>query len=265
MLRRRLLSSTPLSRPRPTFIRNSSQTTHTRTMASSSLPKVKPYSQGQAKIRNSEPMKEGKWIGLEKIDWTDEDGKDRVWEMAVRKTTSEGGIDAVAIAALLRHPSKPVSLPIILQYRPPIRNICVELPAGLIDKGESPEKSAIRELYEETGYGGKEFEGRIEVLEVGSTIVSDPVRKPLANQPGMSKANMSLVTLQVELKEGEEEPTPHLDEGEHIDVRVVPVAELYSHLQAFEELGYTVDARLHHYAAGIEAAKKLFGQGSERL
>lgn len=31
--------------------------------------------------------------------------------MAVRKTTSEGGIDAVAIAALLRHPSKPVSLP----------------------------------------------------------------------------------------------------------------------------------------------------------
>ncbi|GAA6047063.1 hypothetical protein NBRC10513_001714 [Rhodotorula toruloides] len=256
MLLRRLLSSTPFCRPRPTFITYTSHTTHTRTMATSSLPKVKPYSQGQAKIRNSEPMKEGKWIGLEKIDWTDEDGKERVWEMAVRKTTSEGGIDAVAIAALLKHPSKPVSLPIILQYRPPIRNICVELPAGLIDKGESPEKSAIRELYEETGYGGKEFEGRIKVLEVGSTIVSDP---------GMSKANMSLVTLQVELREGEEEPTPHLDEGEHIDVRVVPVAELYSHLQAFEELGYTVDARLHHYAAGIEAAKKLFAQGSEKL
>ncbi|BGP28804.1 hypothetical protein JCM10296v2_000540 [Rhodotorula toruloides] len=259
MLLRRLLSSTPLSRPRPTFINHISHATHAthaRTMVSSSLPKVKSYSQGQAKIRNSEPMKEGKWIGLEKIEWTDEDGKDRVWEMAVRKTTSEGGIDAVAIAALLKHPSKPVSLPIILQYRPPIRNICVELPAGLIDKGESPEKSAIRELYEETGYGGKEFEGRIKVLEVGSTIVSDP---------GMSKANMSLVTLQVELKEGEEEPAPHLDEGEHIDVRVVPVAELYSHLQAFEELGYTVDARLHHYAAGIEAAKKLFGQGSEKL
>lgn len=31
--------------------------------------------------------------------------------------------------------------------------------------------------------------------------------------------------------------------GEHIDVRVVPVVELYAYLQAFEELGYTVDAR----------------------
>jgi ADP-ribose pyrophosphatase len=34
-----------------------------------------------------------------------------------------------------------------LQYRPPIQNICVELPAGLIDEGESPEQSGIRELY----------------------------------------------------------------------------------------------------------------------
>lgn len=76
--------------------------------------------------------------------------------------------------------------------------------------------------------------------------------------------------MQVQLKEGEEEPTPHLDEGEpvyvscspidqdtdvypcvllysfageHIDVRLVPVMELYAHLQAFEKLGYTVDAR----------------------
>jgi hypothetical protein len=29
----------------------------------------------------------------------------------------------------------------------------------------------------------------------------------------MSKANMVLATLEVQLKEGEEEPTPHLDEG----------------------------------------------------
>jgi len=31
--------------------------------------------------------------------------------MAARKTTSEGGIDAVAIVALLVHPSRPVSVP----------------------------------------------------------------------------------------------------------------------------------------------------------
>ncbi|GAA5972314.1 hypothetical protein JCM11641_002403 [Rhodosporidiobolus odoratus] len=213
-----------------------------------SLPQVKPFSQGDAKILNVGAMKEGKWVELQKIDWQDEDGKQRVWEMAARKTTAEGGIDAVAIAAILKHPKKPAAIPIILQYRPPIQNICVELPAGLIDKGESPETSAIRELYEETGYGGDAFEGRIKVVEMGGTVVSDP---------GMSKANMVLATLEVQLKEGEEEPAPHLDEGEHIDVRVVPVAELYAHLQAFEKLGYTVDARLHHYAAGIELARKF--------
>lgn len=62
----------------------------------------------------------------------------------------------------------------ILQYRPPIENVCVELPAGLIDEGESPEQAAVRELYEETGYGGDDFEGRVKVTELGSTIVSDP-------------------------------------------------------------------------------------------
>lgn len=81
-------------------------------------------------------MKQGKWIELQKIDWQDEDGKQRVrlplplpphppfppvvltlpslsqiWELAARKTTAEGGIDAVAIAALLKHPKKPTSIP----------------------------------------------------------------------------------------------------------------------------------------------------------
>jgi len=66
------------------------------------------------------------------------------------------------------------SLDSILQYRPPIQSICVELPAGLIDKGESPETSALRELYEETGYGGDAFKGRVKVVELGGTVVSDP-------------------------------------------------------------------------------------------
>lgn len=38
------------------------------------------------------------------------------------------------------------------QYRPPIGKIVIEVPAGLVDAGESPEQAAIRELKEETGY-----------------------------------------------------------------------------------------------------------------
>ena len=32
--------------------------------------------------------------------------------------------------------------------------VCIEIPAGLVDKGETAEQSAVRELKEETGYVG---------------------------------------------------------------------------------------------------------------
>lgn len=127
---------------------------------------------------------------------------------------------AVAIVALLRHPSRPLSIPIILQYRPPVDQICVELPAGLIDEEEGPGESAMRELVEETGYGGDAAAAR--VASVGQIVLSDP---------GMSRASMQLVTIEVDLKEGEEAPIAKLEDGEHIEVRITPLAELFGHLQ----------------------------------
>lgn len=41
---------------------------------------------------------------------------------------------------------------LIRQYRLSVESYTLELPAGQIDKNESPRKAAIRELYEETGY-----------------------------------------------------------------------------------------------------------------
>lgn len=40
------------------------------------------------------------------------------------------------------------------QYRPPVGRVTVEIPAGLIDAGETAEQCAERELKEETGYVG---------------------------------------------------------------------------------------------------------------
>jgi len=41
------------------------------------------------------------------------------------------------------------------QFRPPVGKVCIEVPAGLIDEGETPEEAAVRELKEETGYVGE--------------------------------------------------------------------------------------------------------------
>ncbi|TID24785.1 adp-ribose pyrophosphatase like protein [Venturia nashicola] len=185
------------------------------------------------------PSEEAKWIEFQKINWTDQEGKARVWEAANRKTRGSGGIDAVAIAPILLHPSKPPSVLIILQYRPPVQATCVEFPAGLIDGDETPETAALRELKEETGYSGK-------IVEMTPTIVSDP---------GLATANMQFAVVEVQLREGDAEPTQHLENGEHIERVVVPLAQLYEKLMAYsKEEGKIVDARLFHWAAGVHFA-----------
>lgn len=40
------------------------------------------------------------------------------------------------------------------QFRPPINKVVIEIPAGLVDEGETAADSAVRELKEETGYHG---------------------------------------------------------------------------------------------------------------
>lgn len=45
-----------------------------------------------------------------------------------------------------------------------------------------------------------------------------------------------MVTIVVQLKEGDEEPQQHLDEGEHIERRVVPLDQLYEKLQGMLSL-----------------------------
>lgn len=186
------------------------------------------------------PIDEARWITLKKIEFTDQMGKDRTWEVATRKTRGAAGVDAVAMGNILLHPSKPPSTMVVIQYRPPLDAYTVEWPAGLIDANETAEEAAVREFKEETGYDCR-------------LLSMSPVQSA---DPGMTNANMKMAMVEVQLKEGDEEPEQRLEDGEHIQRVVIPLAEFYDRLVEYSKQDrMIVAAKLFHFAHGMHFAQ----------
>lgn len=178
---------------------------------------------------------------LKKVDFIDQTGTTRTWEIAVRKTTSSSGVDAVAIGNILVSPSKPPSTLLVIQYRPPLDKYTVEWPAGLIDEGENAEQAAVREMREETGYEGR-------ILETCPVVASDP---------GLTNATLQLVMMEVKLKDDEAMPDQRLDDGELIERVIVPLKDLYATLLDWSRKErYMVAGKLFYFAAGMHFAQK---------
>ena len=187
------------------------------------------------------PNTSAKWVSLQKVDFVDQTGTSRTWEIAVRKTTSKSGVDAVAMGNIFIHPSKPPSTMLVIQYRPPVGKYTIEWPAGLIDEDETPEEAATREMKEETGYEGR-------ILDSGPVVASDP---------GLTNATLKLVMVEVKLNEGDNGmPDQKLDEGELIERVMVPLSELYDRLMKWAaDDKFMIAGKLFYFAAGMHFAK----------
>ncbi|CAK7240773.1 MAG: hypothetical protein STHCBS139747_002220 [Sporothrix thermara] len=183
---------------------------------------------------------DARWIALKRIQYVDQQGKSRTWEVATRKTRGKAGVDAVAMGNVLRHPSRPPATLLVIQYRPPLDAYTVEWPAGLVDAEETAEQAAVREFKEETGY------------DCRVTSVSPPQ----AADPGLSNANMQLVMVDVDLAEDDSvAPEQRLEDGEHIERVIVPLAQLYDRLVEYAARDrFVVAAKLFHFAAGMQFA-----------
>jgi ADP-ribose pyrophosphatase len=103
---------------------------------------------------------------------------------------------------------------LVRQYRPPLERMELGLPAGLVEEGEKPEAAARRELLEETGYSGGEWEA------LGA----------LASSPSL-KDNWAYLFL---ARGVEETSAPDPDEHELVETLRVPVGELLDLIQAGE-------------------------------
>lgn len=104
----------------------------------------------------------------------------------------------VAIAAL----TDENELLFVRQFRYPFKDVVLELPAGKLEKGESPLENGRRELLEETGAIGTSF------VSLGAQMVS----------PGFCDEVVHLYMCRVERFEKQ-----RLDEGEFLNVEKLPL------------------------------------------
>ena len=136
--------------------------------------------------------------------------------------------DYVSIVALTEEDE----ILLVRQYRPVTESYTLELPSGHVDVGELPEKTALRELLEETGYEA----GEIELI---GCLVPDTGR--LANRQWCYFApNVRLGQEALAIEEGielvvcsREELIDHITEGrlDHaLNLAVVLLAILKGHL-----------------------------------
>ncbi|PLB48950.1 nucleoside diphosphate-sugar hydrolase of the mutt family [Aspergillus steynii IBT 23096] len=185
---------------------------------------------------------EAEWKTLVKTTYLDPNGIQRTWESAERLTRpASSAVDGVGVLTIL-HKSTGPELLLQKQYRPPINQMVVEVPAGMVDAGETVEECAVRELKEETGYVG--------VAEKTSPI--------MYNDPGFSNTNFNLVHVNVDMSLPQNQnPQPELEDNEFIDCFTLPLSSLYEDLKRLEREGYAIDAGVGSLAEGIEVAKRF--------
>lgn len=107
----------------------------------------------------------------------------------------------VCVAAV----TKDRELLFVRQFRYPYHEICLELPAGKLEKGEDPAEAIKRELREETGCTGKnwQFQGN------------------LYPSPGYCGEIIRLWSCEVDKESGEQD----LDEDEFVECEKIPITK----------------------------------------
>ena len=95
---------------------------------------------------------------------------------------------------------------LIKQYRHGVQDVLWEIPGGVVERGEDPADGVKRELLEETGYKA-------------SKVI--PVGKFYPNPALQTNTMYAFLALDAE-KVGEQ----HLDDGEQIEVHLVPLDEV---------------------------------------
>ena len=180
---------------------------------------------GESSVLEEHLLYQGRWSNLVEFSYEDEKKQIRKWEGLHRKNNAE----AVIIIAKTEPSERYI---IIRQFRPPTNSYILEFPAGLVDKGETRDQTAIRELSEETGYVG-------EVEKISPRLYSSP---------GILSEAVSFAHMQVDENLPENQmPKAHNEPGEFITVFKKSVDEISEFFSQEISHGVKFDAKLYSY------------------
>lgn len=124
---------------------------------------------------------------------------------------------------------------LIRQYRHGVQDVLWEIPGGIVDDGEDPMEGVKRELLEETGYTAKEFV---------------QVAKLYPNPALQTNSMYCFLALGAEKVDGQS-----LDDGEDIEVHLVPLNELIEMTRRGEFVHALMVAALFHAVTWLNDQK----------
>ena len=116
------------------------------------------------KYTNIHKLSDNKFLNLFHLDALTDSGRPFDYFFVSRRKadnikllTGDSAAEGVVIYPVLRE--DPEKIVLIRQYRYPLGDHLYELPAGLIDEGETPDAAAVREMKEETGLSCEVYAG----------------------------------------------------------------------------------------------------------
>ncbi|HUX22249.1 MAG TPA: NUDIX hydrolase [Spirochaetia bacterium] len=173
------------------------------------------------RITEERTLHSQKWTLLKEVKFLDTQGAEHSWTF-IERTNNQKAVVIVPVT------EESHSLILIRQFRVPFAREVVEFPAGLVDPGESPEATAVRELAEETGYRGT-IEG------IGPEV---------STSAGITTETVTMVYMRV----GEQPAAAQRLEGaERIEVMKVARENQGAFLQNMIEEGVLLDAKVYVY------------------
>lgn len=174
-------------------------------------------------MKNLVKLTDERWVNLFSVEF-DNKGHTGRWVFASRKKTPHTGrsSDAVIIVPVLRNPGEPARLVMIREFRLPVGDYVIGLPAGLIEEGEDVAETVRREIHEETG---------LELVKI------EKLTAPLFSSSGLTDEAAAMAFVEVR---GDPAKGPNLEGSECLEVMYLDLEQVS---KLCDDPGPNIDAK----------------------